>query len=173
MTEERRESLYEGKRIDLFRVFRTNRVGRVSEYEWVKHPGAVAVLPFLDDHTILLIENERFAVEKTLLEIPAGTLEKDEDPEAAAKRELREETGYEAGRWTFLFSHYPSPGFCNERIFCYAAHNLTFRGQMLEDSETILVTPHSFSEAVEKIRSGEIVDGKTISTLLFWNRFCP
>ena len=98
--------------------------GLVQELDVVAHSGAVAVLPFLDEETVLLVRQYRHAVGAWLLEIPAGRLEVGEEAASAAKRELEEETGYRAGAWRELTQLWPAPGFCSERLTLFAAKGL-------------------------------------------------
>lgn len=134
--------------------------------ERVVHPGAVIVLPLLDDGRVAMIRVHRFIVGETLWELCAGTLEAGEDPADCAKRELIEETGYEAGKLEKLTAFYTSPGFCNEFIHAYVATDLTHVGQQLEDTEEITVEPLAMGDVLTMIRDGRIKDGKSIATLL-------
>ncbi|QLH35152.1 MAG: NUDIX hydrolase [Parachlamydiaceae bacterium] len=134
----------------------------------VIHPGAVVILPMLDEHTLILIRNERFAIGKTLWELPAGTLETNEHPQETAARELVEETGYEAGKIEFLTDFYTTPGFCNEKMFAYTAKDLKLVGQKLEETENIIVEQRTWNEVLKMIFNGEIHDAKTLTTLLFY-----
>ena len=112
-----------------------------------------------------MIRQWRYATGRELIELPAGKLELDEDPFACAKRELTEETGYEAQNWKSLGYIYTSPGFCNEKLFLYKATDLIYKGTHFDEFETIenLVTP--IAQAYKMISSGEIVDSKTICAL--------
>ena len=154
--------IYKGKRFE---------VRHIGSRDVVIHPGAVVILPLLDDNNIVLIRNERFAISENLWELPAGTLEPKEHPQATAEREIIEETGYEAGQMEYLTVFYTTPGFCNERMFAYVAKDLKFVGQNLDATEKITVEKRSLNEALQMIRSGEIHDGKTITTLLFYQCF--
>jgi ADP-ribose pyrophosphatase len=151
----------------------STRDGGAVEREVVVHPGAVVVLPLLDDGRIVMIRNHRFTVGETLWELCAGTLEPDEEPAVTAARELIEETGYEAARIRPLTTFYTSPGICTERMYAFVATGLTPVGQRLEATEEISVEPLSRDAIMERIRSGEIRDGKTITTLLFHEAFGP
>jgi ADP-ribose pyrophosphatase len=144
--------------------------GKEFRREVCVHPGAVVVLPFLDDK-VLLIRNHRYAVHQVLIELPAGTLEKGEDPMNCAGRELLEETGYLAGRLKPMGSFFSSPGTLTEKLYAFAAYDLEKKVSALEEGEEIEIMPTSFDEAVEMIRSGEIMDAKTIATLLMYERF--
>lgn len=135
----------------------------------VRHPGAVAILPWLDDNHIVLIENYRLSVDQTLLELPAGTLEPSEPPLETAKRELIEETGYEAKDWQPLAEFYLSPGIMDEKMHVFVARGLTHVGQALEGGEEIVTRIVTWSEAVNLVTTGAIRDAKSISAILLWN----
>jgi ADP-ribose pyrophosphatase len=161
---------YDGKRFDVYSIDESYD-GKVISRELVSHPGAVVILPFLDEETILLIKNYRFSMQTTLLELPAGTLEPAEEVETCAYRELEEETGYRAKKMAPLLHFFPSPGFCNEILYAYVASDLTQVGQDLDETEKIEVVPTPFKKALEMIHTGEICDAKTITTLLFYKQF--
>lgn len=143
-------------------------VRHIDHRDAVIHPGAVVILPLIDEKNIIMIRNERFAVGETLWELPAGTLEPQEHPQMTATRELIEETGYEAGQIEFLTEFYTTPGFCNERMFAYVAKDLKLVGQDLDDNEKITVENLGWNEVLSMIRKGKIHDGKTLTTLLFY-----
>ena len=165
--------LFEGKRIEVLSVEAPHPQGGVVEREVVSHPGAVVILPFLDRETVVLIRNERYVVQKTLWEIPAGTLERGEDPQNCAHRELEEETGYRAGKITHLFDFFSTPGFCNEILYVYMAQDLTLTAQNLDETEVIDVETLPLSAALKMIKEGTICDAKTICTLLYCAQYCP
>ena len=145
--------------------------GKKIEREMVIHPGAVVILPIIDANRIVLIRNERFAVEKTLWELPAGTLEPGELPLQTAGRELIEETGYQSNDIKPLITFYSSPGFCNEIMHAFVAKDLSLVGQQLEDSEKIEPEVVDLKQVYAMIQMGEICDGKTIATLLYFKAF--
>ena len=139
--------------------------GRRVEFDLVRHPGAAAVVPFMEDDRVLLIRQFRFATGGEILEIPAGKLDPGEAPEACAARELEEETGYRAGRLERLGSIWTTPGFCDEIIHLYAAFDLEPADQRLEPDEIIELVPTPLADALDSL-SGPLVDGKTATALL-------
>lgn len=137
----------------------------------VVHPGATAILPLLVDDRVVLIHNQRPAAGAELLELPAGTLEPNEAPALCAARELQEETGYTTGHIEPLCTFYTSPGILSEKMYAFVATDLT-PGQMHPDpTERIRVTTLSFNDALAAIRTGDIIDGKTIAILLHYHCF--
>jgi len=140
--------------------------GRVSQREIVEHRGAVAIVPMLDDETVLMIRQFRLAVNEVLLEVPAGTLEPGEPVEVCASRELEEETGYRARHLSPLFSQYLAPGYSQEILHVFLARDLEQTAQRTEEDESVEVVPMPLDEAVDKVLSGEIKDAKTIAALL-------
>jgi len=152
-----------------FRVVRHRQQGPDGVWhvkDTVQHPGAVAILPLLADGSVCLIRNYRVAVGKTLIELPAGTLEPDEDPAATAERELIEETGYRAGSMEKLREFTMSPGILNERMYLYLARDLTPGPTALEAGETIENLVVSWAEAMRMVADGSIEDAKTLVGLL-------
>lgn len=137
----------------------------------VRHPGAVTILPMVDDEHVCLIRNYRVSVDDTLIELPAGTREPHEPPEQTAHRELIEETGYEAARLEPLHEFYLSPGILDERMHLFLATGLREVGANREVGEEIenLVVP--WSEALEMVRQGMIQDAKTIVGILSYQQF--
>lgn len=149
--------------------------GSTIRRDIVRHPGAVTIVAALDDsdsnanaQQILLIRNYRIAVNERLIELPAGKLEPDEQPLAAAARELIEETGYRAGELTPLGQFYTSPGFADELMHVFLATRLVHVGQQLEAGEDIELLPVPVDEVMMMIADGRIRDGKTIAALTLW-----
>ena len=167
-----KQVIYDGKkcRLELHHL-ENDETGKRHRREVVVHPGAVVVLAFTDDGQVLLIRNRRYAVGQVLLELPAGTLEKHEDPINCAGRELLEETGHLAGRLKSLGTFFTSPGILSEKMYAYAAYDLQKQKTALEEGEEIEVVPTPWDECIDMIRLGQIQDGKTVATLLMYERF--
>jgi ADP-ribose pyrophosphatase len=174
---------FQGSRFDVVSLDLRGRDGSTHVKEVIVHPGAVVILPVLDDGNIILIRNDRVAVGDTLWELPAGTLEPPEPPEECAARELIEETGYRVrtpgspgspgspAGIVKLTEFYTSPGICTEKMFAFVARDIEHVGQALEATEQITVESVSVDGALDMIRRGEVRDGKTIATLLFFHTF--
>jgi len=139
--------------------------GKETVRDVVDHPGAVAIVA-IDDGEMVLIRQYRYSTRSEILEIPAGTLEVDEDPYACAVRELQEETGYAASNWSKLLSAYVAPGYSNEIIHIYVAEGLTAVGSNLEEDESIAVEKYPFEKVMEMIETNEIKDAKTMTGVL-------
>jgi ADP-ribose pyrophosphatase len=137
--------------------------GRLSEREIVEHPGAAAIVPILEDGRIILVKQYRKAVESFLLEIPAGKIEAGESPEECAARELKEETGFSAGKFTDLLEFYPSPGYSSEIIKIFKAENLKPIRRLESTHEITDISSVRLDEIMQNIKKGEIKDGKTIA----------
>ena len=147
--------------------------GSTGELEFIRHSGAAAVLPVLGDPDgpdpqVLLIRQYRYAAGGFMLEVPAGRPDRaGEDWEVCARRELEEETGLVAGKLTFLTTIHTTPGFTDEQIRLFLATECTTGTEKMDDDEFIEPVVLPISQALEKVRDGEITDGKTICTLLY------
>jgi ADP-ribose pyrophosphatase len=146
--------------------------GSTGELEMIRHPGASAVVPFLndprgDDPQVLLIKQYRYAADGYLYEIPAGRLNPDEAPYDCAVRELKEETGCTALQMAPLFSFFTTPGFTDEKIHVFMATGLTAGETKHEADEFLDLQPMLLSRALEMVQSGEIMDAKTALGLLY------
>jgi ADP-ribose pyrophosphatase len=156
-----------------FRVVRETHVsprGLIKTREIVRHPGACAIVPVLADGRVCLIRNWRLAVGQTLVELPAGTLDPGEEPEAAAARELTEETGYRAGRLERLSAFFAAPGILDERMHLYLATELVAGQAQREAGEEIENWLVPWDDAIAMVFRGEIQDAKTIIGLLWVDR---
>jgi ADP-ribose pyrophosphatase len=167
-----KQLIYDGKKVRLeVHHLEDDETGKRHGREVCVHPGAVVVLPFLPDGRIMLIRNRRYAIGQTLIELPAGTMERNEDPINCAGRELLEETGYVAGRLKAIGNYFTSPGILTEHMYAYAAYDLERGKTALEEDEEIELMPASWEDAIEMVGDGRIKDGKTIATLLMYERF--
>jgi ADP-ribose pyrophosphatase len=162
-----REVVLVGSRFNVERRWVSRSDGGTEPREVVVHPGAVVILPLLDDGRIVLIRNHRFSVERTLWELPAGTRDPNEPVLACAARELEEETGYRAATLTPLLEFYTAPGVSDERMYAFVASGLTRTQQHLDATEQIEVFPLPADEVLGMLQRGEIEDAKSIATLLF------
>jgi len=167
-----KQVLYDGTKVRLeLHHLENDETGTRHRREICVHPGAVVVMGFLDDGRILLIRNYRYSIGQTLIELPAGTLDKNEDVMNCAGRELLEETGYLAGRIRLLGTFFSSPGILSEKLYAFAAYDLQQSQAALEEGEEIEVLPATWDEAMDMIRYGQIQDAKTIATLLLFDKF--
>jgi ADP-ribose pyrophosphatase len=165
-----RQILFRGRKIQVALDTAILPSGETIQRDVILHPGAVAILPLLDDGHICLVRNHRPIVGKVLIEIPAGTLEPSEKPAAAARRELAEETGYRARRWQKLAEFIPSPGVLSERTHVFVARDLTPGPQRLEKDERISPRIVTWRQAVAWALDGTIRDAKTLIAILLWDR---
>lgn len=161
----KREKIYEGKILGLS-VYDGKIEGRKVKREMIEHRGAAAMLAFDENDKVILVKQHRFP-HGYVLEIPAGTLEKKEDPLNCAYRELEEETGYRAKKMTHLITYYPSIGYNTEVIHCYVASGLKKISDLsLDDDEILSVEKISLKRLLGMIKSGKIQDSKTICAVL-------
>jgi ADP-ribose pyrophosphatase len=160
--------IFEGKIINL----RVDEVklpnGKITTREVVEHPGGVSVVAVTDEGKLLLVKQYRKPAEEIILEIPAGKLEKGEDPETCAKRELSEETGYEAGYLKHLLTFYTTPGFSNERMYLYFAKDLKKVKIHPDEDEFLEVVEYSPEELWQMILQNMVKDAKTIIGVLYY-----
>lgn len=145
--------------------------GGASWREYVEHPGAVMMLAFLDDETVLFERQYRYPLRRHFIELPAGKLESREPPLETARRELVEECGYEAGEWWHVATLHPCIGYSSEVIEIYGARDLSFVGARLDPGEHLEVFPARIDDALRWIRAGLVTDTKTMVGLLWWAQF--
>jgi ADP-ribose pyrophosphatase len=162
----RQELMYQGKVVGFYKDILKLPNGNVVEWDLVKHPGAAAIIPVMDDGRIILVEQFRNALGKKTFEIPAGGIEKGETAFACVSREIEEETGYYAHQIEFLIKVVTAIGFCDETIPIYVAKNLQKTAQHLDEDEEIDLKIVTMSEAIDMIMNGTIVDSKTVSGIL-------
>ncbi len=162
--------IYKGRVIDV----RVDEIevepGRVFKRDVVAHPGAVVIMPVDAEGRILWITQYRYAAGKTLLELPAGTLEAGEAPAETARREIVEEVGYAADTWQELGGFYSAPGFCSEYLYAYLATDLREDYADGDEDEDIEVLPLTLEETYARLDAGEIIDAKSIATLMLYLR---
>lgn len=140
--------------------------GELAGRELVMHHGGVGVIAVDEDKNVLTVTQYRKPYDEMVLEVPAGKLEKGEDPQTAGIRELQEETGYQAKNVEYLGKYYPTPGYCSEIISLYLATDLTFVGQNLDDGEFVEVKKIPLNTLVEMVMNNEIFDAKTAIAIL-------
>lgn len=160
-----RKYIFEGKLINL----RVDKVempdGVVTTREVVEHNGGVGIIPVDENRMVYLVRQYRRPFDKDLLEIPAGKLDKGEQPLACGIRELKEETGLRADEMTYLCGSLPSPGYLTETIHLYLATGLTQEEAQLDPDEYLNVESYPLDKAIEMALQGEIIDGKTLIAL--------
>lgn len=144
--------------------------GQTARREYIVHPGAALIVPVFEDDSVLLERQYRYAVGEHCYELPAGKLESGEPALETAKRELLEETGYVAGEWSPLFNMLPCVGYSDERIECFLARGLSFKGPSLDDGEFLETLRLPLQEALEWVHSARIRDAKTMLALLWLDR---
>ena len=147
--------------------------GTTGQREYIRHPGAVAVVALFDDGDVLLERQYRYPQRRTFIEVPAGKLEPGEPPLDTAKRELLEETGYAAAEWKHLGAVHTTIGYSDETIHLFLARSLTSRAQKLDAGEFLEVLKHPFAEAIAMVGDGRITDAKTMAALLWVKTFLP
>lgn len=161
------ELLYRGKWMSVRNVIVETPTGRRGSRTIVEHSGSVAVVPVLDDGRLVLIKQFRLAAGETIWEIPAGHIERGEEPDACARRELEEETGFRASSVERLFEAYLSPGSSTELMRFYLATGLERTRQMTEDDEIIRVEAVEVDRVMRMIVSNEIKDAKSIAAVAY------
>jgi len=161
------EDIYDGNLLHVRKDTVRLPDGNTSVREWITHPGASAVIPLLPDGRVVLVRQYRYPVQAVTLEIPAGKLDSvGEDPLECAKRELKEETGYTAEKYTMLTKVATTVGFSNEFIHIYAAEELQAGEQCPDEDEFIHTVRVPLEEAVEMVGDGRIYDAKSIAAIL-------
>ena len=139
--------------------------GKSAVREYIRHPGAVVVIAVLPDGRLILERQFRYPLRRAFIELPAGKIDPGEEIEACARRELREEVGYEAARWTHLGTLHPCIGYSDERIEVFLAQELTHVGHQWDEGEFLEVLSLSPAELDAAVASGDVTDGKTLSAL--------
>jgi ADP-ribose pyrophosphatase len=164
------ETVYRGRLFDVELATIALDGGVTAQRETIRHPGAVCMVPVLEDGSLLLVTQYRHAAGRRLLELPAGTLEAGESPEAAVARELQEEVGYVPGRVEALGGFYVAPGYTSEYIHLFACRELRESRLAGDEDEDIEVERRTLAEAVAAVERGEICDAKSVIGVLRWAR---
>ncbi len=159
-----------GSKYDAHLLSLRHRDGVEEERVIVRHPGACVIVPVLSDGRLVLIRNRRVTLDATILEFPAGTRRPNEDPASCARRELQEETGFEARALTPLGSFFTAPGLTDERMFAFLAADLRHVGASPEPDEDLGVELHSLAGVWSMVDSGQLIDAKSIVALLLAQR---
>ncbi|WP_153160585.1 NUDIX domain-containing protein [Zoogloea sp. 1C4] len=161
------EPVFQGRLLNVFRDEVRLPDGKSGVREYIKHPGAVVVIPVCDDGRLIFERQFRYPLHRAFLELPAGKLDPDEDILACARRELQEETGYEGDDWRHLGVMHPCIGYSDERIEIFLASGLKHVGHAWDEGEFLEIVYLTLDEARAAVFDGRITDGKTI-TALFW-----
>lgn len=171
------KQVYDGNLLKVFYDEVTLPDQTSSSREWIKHPGACAVVPVFEDGTIMLLKQFRYPPRKIFVEVPAGKIDPGEDPIRTAERELLEESGVECQNIIKTGSFYPAIGYADEIIHTYVAWDLTVKVQNVDEDEFLQPFRISYQKAIEMIASGEITDAKTLSALIqtkmWWEKKGP
>lgn len=156
------ERVFDGKLLQVYRDRVRLPDGSEGVREHVKHPGAVLIVPLLDDGRVVLERQYRYPLDRVFIEFPAGKIDPGEDPLATGQRELLEETGYRAQHWECLGTIHNAIGYSNERIVIYLARGLTDGTSQLDHGELLEVFELPFADLLHAIRRGEVTDVKTV-----------
>lgn len=159
------ELIFDGRVVKLYKDNVELATGQKSFREVVKHSGGVVILAEKEDK-ILLVKQFRYPMKEVMFELPAGKLEIGEDPFEAAKRELEEETGYCANKWTDLGYVYTSPGYSDEKLYLYKAEDLEFTHYHPDEGEIIQAFEYKYDDVLKMILDGKINDAKTLCAIL-------
>lgn len=159
----RKQEVYKGHIFTVFREEIRLPSGKTTERSVVRHPGAAIIVPQDTNGELLMVRQYRYALDRQLLEFPAGTLEPGEAPLACAKREIQEEVGHQAAEWLELGPVHPAPGFCDEVQHCFLARGLSPSTAPLDEDEILSVERHSPEVLERLIVRGEVTDAKTLA----------
>ncbi|MEN9946540.1 MAG: hypothetical protein RLZZ293_926 [Pseudomonadota bacterium] len=158
--------IFQGKFIQAYRDEVQLPNGKIAWREYIKHPGAVAILALDEQNNLIMERQYRHPVQRVIYEIPAGKLDPHESELSCGQRELLEETGYQAGQWILLGECLPCVGYSDERIVYYLAQDLVYTEQQLDDGEFLEVVKQPFSQILELAYTGQIVDSKSLAGII-------
>ncbi|HZA95042.1 MAG TPA: NUDIX hydrolase [Burkholderiaceae bacterium] len=136
--------------------------GHIGTREYIRHPGAVAIVPLLSDGRVVLERQFRYPLKRTVIEFPAGKIDADESPLQCARRELLEETGYRAGKWSYLGGLHNAIAYSDEKIEIFLAEELVHEGATLDAGETLEVFAEQWQQLLQWVRDGTVTDAKTM-----------
>ena len=159
------KKVFDGKLLKVYYDEATLPDGSTSSREWIKHPGACAIVPIFANQDIMLIKQFRYSMAQIFYEVPAGKIDPGEQPDATAERELLEEAGLVCGKLIYIGHFFPAIGYADEVIHIYAGMDLTEVDQNTDDDEFVINERVAFQEAMQMIATGDINDGKTIICL--------
>jgi len=164
------KTVYRGKLLHVFEDEVRLPNGRHAQREYIRHPGAAVMVPLTDPETVVLVRQFRYPLARHFYELPAGKIDSGEEPLQTAKRELREECGYEAVEWRHLATIHPCIGYADERMEFYLARQLNHVGHAPDEDEFLEKVTVGFAEALRWVRVGKITDQKTVIGLLWADR---
>ncbi len=156
------EQVYDGHFLKVQRDLVSLPDGSTTHREYIKHPGAVVILPLFEDGTVLLERQFRYPLNRVFIEFPAGKIDPGEDPLLCAQRELLEETGYRAASWEFVCTIHNAIAYADEHLEIYLARNLTAGQASLDEGEFLETYRAPLSELLDAVRAGQVTDVKTI-----------
>jgi ADP-ribose pyrophosphatase len=165
------EILLKGRAFAIRRDWMKTPDGRETKFDIIEHGGSVVIVPLDSDGNLLFVRQYRHAAGVDLLELPAGTLEPGEDPTVCAAREIREETGFAAGRLEKIGEFYLAPGYSTEFMFVYLAQDLTYDPLEVDADEFLSVEKIPFEEAIQMAERGEMSDAKSLAALLLARKY--
>ena len=165
------KNVYDGRLLHVREDRVTLPNGKEATREYIVHPGAVVVVPLLENGDILMVRQFRYPLRHEFLELPAGKIDAGEDTLLCGQRELLEETGFVAGSWHYLTTLHPCIGYSDERILLYLARDLSERGHQRDEDEFLDNQRMPLAQALESVRDGRISDVKTIIGLFWAEKF--
>ena len=166
------KTVYHGKLLHVLQDEVRLPNGRAARRELIRHPGAAVMVPMPDPHSVVLVRQFRYPLARHFYEVPAGKIDRGEEPLQTAKRELLEECGYEAGEWRHLATIHPCIGYADERMEFYLARELRDVGHSPDEDEFLERVTLGFEQALRWVREGRITDQKTVIGLLWADRVC-